>query len=43
MGATLLVFLNKTDVEHCMGEEEVREVCKDLPKYFLTMMGFHWY
>jgi ADP-ribosylation factor-like protein 2 len=28
MGATLLVFLNKTDVEHCMGEDEVREVCE---------------
>lgn len=28
MGATLLVFLNKTDVEHCMTEEEVREVCE---------------
>lgn len=26
MGASLLVFLNKTDVEHCMTEEEVREV-----------------
>ncbi|CAI7584935.1 unnamed protein product [Penicillium pancosmium] len=25
MGASLLVFLNKTDVEHCMTEEEVRE------------------
>lgn len=25
-GASLLVFLNKSDVEHCMGEEEVREV-----------------
>ncbi|KAJ5919468.1 Small GTPase superfamily ARF/SAR type [Penicillium verhagenii] len=24
-GASLLVFLNKTDVEHCMDEEEVRE------------------
>ncbi|CAI7607276.1 unnamed protein product [Penicillium glandicola] len=24
-GASLLVFLNKTDVEHCMGEQEVRE------------------
>jgi hypothetical protein len=27
MGASLLVFLNKTDVEHCMNEQEVREVC----------------
>lgn len=26
MGATLLVFLNKTDVEQCMTEQEVREV-----------------
>jgi hypothetical protein len=26
MGASLLVFLNKTDVEHCMDEQEVREV-----------------
>lgn len=26
MGASLLVFLNKTDVEHCMNEQEVREV-----------------
>lgn len=26
MGASLLVFLNKTDVEQCMSEEEVREV-----------------
>jgi ADP-ribosylation factor-like protein 2 len=26
MGASLLVFLNKTDVEHCMSEEEVRQV-----------------
>ncbi|KAJ5221856.1 ADP-ribosylation factor-like protein 2 [Penicillium citrinum] len=25
MGASLLVFLNKTDVEQCMTEEEVRE------------------
>ncbi|KAJ5096601.1 hypothetical protein N7456_007322 [Penicillium angulare] len=25
MGATLLVFLNKTDVEQCMSEDEVRE------------------
>ncbi|KAJ5491296.1 ADP-ribosylation factor family protein [Penicillium diatomitis] len=25
MGATLLVFLNKTDVEHCMTEDEVRQ------------------
>lgn len=25
-GASLLVFLNKTDVEHCMSEQEVREV-----------------
>ncbi|OQD79897.1 hypothetical protein PENANT_c042G08353 [Penicillium antarcticum] len=24
-GASLLVFLNKTDVEHCMDEQEVRE------------------
>lgn len=27
MGASLLVFLNKTDVEQCMNEQEVREVC----------------
>lgn len=26
MGASLLVFLNKTDMEHCMTEHEVREV-----------------
>lgn len=26
MGASLLVFLNKTDVEHCMSEHEVRQV-----------------
>jgi hypothetical protein len=26
MGASLLVFLNKTDVEHCMSEHEAREV-----------------
>lgn len=26
MGASLLVFLNKTDVEGCMTEDEVREV-----------------
>lgn len=26
MGASLLVFLNKTDVEYCMTEDEVREV-----------------
>lgn len=26
VGASLLVFLNKTDVEHCMTEQEVREV-----------------
>jgi hypothetical protein len=26
MGASLLVFLNKTDVEGCMTEEEVRRV-----------------
>ncbi|CAG8007213.1 unnamed protein product [Penicillium salamii] len=25
MGASLLVFLNKTDVEHCMSEHEVRQ------------------
>jgi hypothetical protein len=25
-GASLLVFLNKTDMEHCMSEQEVREV-----------------
>ncbi|KAJ5332751.1 Small GTPase superfamily ARF/SAR type [Penicillium brevicompactum] len=25
MGASLLVFLNKTDVEHCMSEQEVRQ------------------
>jgi hypothetical protein len=28
MGASLLVFLNKTDVEECMTEEEVREVSR---------------
>ena len=27
MGASLLIFLNKTDVEGCMTENEVREVC----------------
>lgn len=27
MGASLLVFLNKTDVEGCMDENEVRQVC----------------
>jgi hypothetical protein len=26
MGASLLIFLNKTDVEGCMTEDEVREV-----------------
>jgi hypothetical protein len=26
MGASLLVFLNKTDVKGCMNEEEVRQV-----------------
>jgi len=26
MGASLLIFLNKTDVEGCMSQEEVREV-----------------
>lgn len=26
MGASLLIFLNKTDVEGCMSEDEVREV-----------------
>lgn len=36
MGASLLVFLNKTDVEHCMSEEEVRQV-RDL-KFFFTPM-----
>lgn len=27
MGASLLVFLNKTDVGGCMTEDEVRKVC----------------
>ncbi len=27
MGASLLVFLNKTDVEGCMTEKDIREVC----------------
>lgn len=26
MGASLLIFLNKTDVEGCMSQDEVREV-----------------
>lgn len=30
MGASLLVFLNKTDVEQCMSEQEVREVSMHL-------------
>lgn len=31
MGASLLIFLNKTDVEGCMAEDEVRQVSKYLP------------
>lgn len=31
MGASLLVFLNKTDVEGCMDENEVRQVCFYVP------------
>lgn len=30
MGASLLVFLNKTDVEGCMSEDEVREVSRSV-------------
>jgi hypothetical protein len=47
MGASLLVFLNKTDVEHCMDEQEVREVGflfppKGIPLTFTaTGFGFH--
>ena len=35
MGASLLVFLNKTDVEHCMSEQEVRQVCSECFSFFL--------
>lgn len=31
MGASLLIFLNKTDVEGCMNEDEVREVSHTRP------------
>jgi ADP-ribosylation factor-like protein 2 len=27
MGASLLVFSNKTDVDGCMGDDEIRQVC----------------
>jgi hypothetical protein len=35
MGASLLVFLNKTDVEGCMTEDEVRRV-----SYFFSFIFF---
>lgn len=35
MGASLLVFLNKTDVEGCMSENEVREVSLG----FMSLLG----
>lgn len=27
MGASLLVFSNKTDVDGCMSDDEIRQVC----------------
>lgn len=30
MGASLLVFANKTDVGSCMTDEEIRQVCRTL-------------
>lgn len=30
MGASLLVFANKTDVGNCMTDEEIRQVCQTL-------------
>lgn len=43
MGATLLVFLNKTDVEHCMGEDEVREVCAAPWVFGVMVIGFYYF
>lgn len=37
MGASLLVFLNKTDVEQCMTENEVREVRDWWPSYAVSI------
>lgn len=31
MGASLLVFANKTDVAGCMSKDEIREVSDDSP------------
>ena len=30
LGASLLVFANKTDVGNCMTDEEIRQVCQTL-------------
>ena len=40
MGASLLIFLNKTDVEGCMDETEVREVSFALFVLKVLMIGF---
>lgn len=40
MGASLLIFLNKTDVEGCMTENEVREVFTIFATQFIWGCGW---
>lgn len=37
MGASLLVFANKTDVGSCMTDEEIRQVCQSLESMTLDL------
>lgn len=37
MGASLLVFANKTDVGNCMTDEEIRQVCQSLASMTLDL------
>lgn len=36
MGASLLVFANKTDVGNCMTDEEIRLVCMGTKSFAVT-------
>lgn len=40
-GASLLVFANKTDINGCMNEQEIQEVCRlDVEKNPLALIPF---
>ena len=40
MGASVLIFANKTDVEGCMSNEEITEVCMCVFLFTFSVLSF---